>query len=99
MTKRIFRSICVVALAVLAGALVVIMGALYNYFTGVQRHQLATQTSLAAQAVATEGVAYLESLEQMDLRITWIAADGTVLYDTHSDSAVMENHLEREEVR
>ena len=99
MTKRIFRSICLVALAVLTGAMVVIMGALYNYFTGVQRHQLATQTSLAAQAVATEGVAYLESLEQLDLRITWIAADGTVLYDTHSDSDAMENHLEREEVR
>ena len=37
MTKRIFRSICLVALAVLLGAIVVIMGALYTYFTGVQR--------------------------------------------------------------
>ena len=54
MTKRIFRAICMVALAVLVGALVVIMGALYNYFTGLQSGQLAMQTQLAAQAVATE---------------------------------------------
>ena len=99
MTKRIFRSICVVALAVLIGAVVVILGALYNYFTGVQRQQLTMQTSLAAQAVTNEGVDYLNSLGDLDTRITWIAADGTVLFDSHSDHDSMENHLEREEVR
>ena len=99
MTKRIFRSICVVALAVLIGAIVVIMGALYTYFTGVQRRQLAMQTSLAAQAVTNEGADYLNSLGQTDTRITWIAADGTVLFDSRSDHGVMENHLEREEIR
>ena len=99
MTKRIFRSICLVALAVLIGAIVVIMGALYNYFTGVQRRGLAMQTALAAQAVTSEGAAYLNSLGDLDTRITWIAADGTVLFDNRSDHGVMENHLEREEVR
>ena len=99
MTKRIFRSICVVALAVLIGAVVVIMGALYTYFTGVQRRQLTMQASLAAQAVANEGGAYLTSLQDPDTRITWIGADGTVLYDSHSDHDTMENHLQREEVR
>ena len=99
MTKRIFRSICLVALAVLIGSIVVIMGALYNYFTGVQRRQLTMQTSLAAQAVATEGMNYLNSLQIGDTRITWIASDGTVLFDSHSDHGGMENHLHREEVR
>ena len=99
MTKRIFRAICMVALAVLVGALVVIMGALYNYFIGIQHAQLAMQTQLAAQAVSTEGISYLENLHQSDVRITWINWDGTVLYDTHSDGLFMENHLEREEVR
>ena len=99
MTKRIFRSICLVALAVLVGAIVVILGALYNYFTGVQRRQLTMQTALAAQAVASEGAAYLDSLGELDTRITWIAADGTVLFDNRSDHGAMENHLEREEVR
>ena len=99
MTKRIFRAICMVALVVLVGSLVVIMGALYNFFVGVQHNQLAMQTQLAAQAVATEGLDYLESIDLPGIRISWINQDGSVLYDTHSDSAVMENHLEREEVR
>ncbi len=34
-----------------------------------------------------------------DKRLTVIAADGTVLIDTASDPAVMENHLDRAEVR
>ena len=99
MTKRIFRAICMVALAVLVGAVVIIMGALYNYFIGVQHAQLAMQTNLAAQAVATEGIGYLESLGEMDVRITWIGVDGSVIHDTHVDSDSMENHLGREEVR
>ena len=99
MTKRIFRAICMVALVVLVGSLVVIMGALYNFFVGVQHNQLAMQTQLAAQAVATEGIDYLESIDLPGIRISWIGQDGSVIYDTHSDSAAMENHLEREEVR
>ena len=99
MTKRIFQAICMAALAVLVGSLVIIMGALYNYFIGIQHTQLAMQTQLAARAVATEGISYLENLNQSDVRITWIDGDGAVLYDTHSGGVFMENHLEREEVK
>ena len=99
MTKRIFRSICLVALAVLLASLVLILGVLYTYFTQVQQNQLKTQTLLAAQAVSHEGYAYFDGLETKDCRITWIAADGTVLYDNQTDSTAMENHLEREEIR
>ena len=99
MTRRIFQSICLAALAVLIGAVVVIMGALYNYFSDLQRRQLAMQTSLTAQAVTVEGVGFLEGLADIDARITLIGADGNVLYDSHTDSQSMENHLEREEIR
>ena len=100
MTKRIFHSIFLVAVAVLLAALVLILGALYTYFANVQFAQLRTQTSLAAHAVANEGLSYFDKLEgTLDCRITWIAADGTVLYDSRSDHGAMENHLEREEVK
>ncbi len=100
MTKRIFHSIFLVALAVLFASMVLIMGAVYNYFTATQFQQLQTQTTLAAQAVSNEGLAYFESLEDPeDCRITWIAADGTVLYDNRTDSDAMENHLAREEIQ
>ena len=99
MTKRIFRSIVLVALAVFLASLVLILGVLYTYFSQVQQSQLKTQTLLAAQAASHEGVAYFSGLENLDCRITWIAADGSVLYDNRSDSTGMENHLEREEIR
>ena len=99
MTKRIFRSIWLVALAVFLASLVLIMGMLYTYFTQVQREQLKNQTTLAAQAAAHEGIDYFEGLDMPDCRITWIDTDGTVLYDNRSEIGVMENHMEREEIR
>ncbi|MBQ8620821.1 MAG: PAS domain-containing sensor histidine kinase [Oscillospiraceae bacterium] len=98
MTKRIFHAICAVALAVLLACSVVIIGALYPYFTDVQRDQLKTQTALAAQAVTAEGIDYLNTLGEIDTRVTWIGSDGTVLFDSHSQSDSMQNHLERQEV-
>lgn len=98
MTKRIFRSICLVALGVFFACVALIMGVLYAYFSNVQQSQLRMQTNLAAQGVANEGIDYFQGLLVEDYRITWIAADGSVLYDSESDSREMTNHLEREEV-
>lgn len=99
MTKRIFRSICLVALTVFLASVILIMGVLYEYFSSVGQEQLRMQTSLAAQGVAHEGIAYFQDLKVTNYRITWIDRDGNVLYDSMSDTARMENHLEREEVR
>ena len=99
MTKRIFRSIVFAVLVVLLVAVCLIIGVLYSYFSRTQHNQLRVQTALAAHAVANEGLDYFTKLDgTMDCRITWIAADGTVLYDNRSDSGAMLNHLEREEV-
>lgn len=100
MTKRIFRSIFSVALTVLVAALAFFMGAANSHFTTVQFAQLRVETALAAHAVTNEGSSYFDKLDDtMDCRITWIAADGTVLYDNRSDSGEMENHMARQEVR
>ncbi len=100
MTKRIFRAILTVALSVLAAALVMILGALYSHFANVQFSQLREETALAAHAVENEGLAYFDGLDSgTNCRITWIASDGSVLYDNRSDSGAMVNHLERAEVQ
>jgi two-component system phosphate regulon sensor histidine kinase PhoR len=99
MTKRIFRSICLAALAVLLTCLVIIAGAMYDYITAVQKNQLRAETGLAAQGVANEGMAYLETLRPDGYRVTWVAADGSVLYDSEADAAAMENHADREEIK
>ena len=99
MTKRIFRSICLVAVVVLLAAFVLIMGVLYDYFSNNQMSQLAAQARLAAQGVEQNGMDYFRGLDNTGYRITWIAADGTVLYDSDAEAVRMENHYEREEVR
>lgn len=99
MTKRIFRSICFVAVAVFIASMVLIMGVLYSYFSQIQQSQLKMQTILAAQGVSHEGLAYFERLELKSFRITWIDAEGKVLYDSQSDTSQMENHLERAEIK
>ena len=99
MTKRIFRFIVFSVLAVLLAAAALIIGVVYSYFTRVQHNQLRVETALAAHAVANEGLEYFDKLDgTMDCRITWIARDGTVLYDNRSSSDSMVNHLAREEV-
>ena len=98
MTKRIFRSILLVAAAVLLASFVLITGVLYDYFSNNQMEQLRAQTALAAQGVEKSGEGYFVGLGSHGTRLTWIAADGTVLYDSTATAAKMENHADREEV-
>lgn len=97
MTGRIFRAICFVATGVLLAAILLFMGALYGYFSEVQLEQLSAETRLCAQGVEQKGEAFFDGLDTGEVRITWIAADGEVLYDSDADAAVMENHAAREE--
>lgn len=99
MTKRIFHSICIVAIAVFLASLVLIMGVLYNYFSNQQMKSLRTETALCASAVEKDGIDYLQSVADGDYRITWISTDGSVLFDNKAQTDNMENHLEREEIK
>ena len=99
MSHKIFRSILLVAAAVLLASLLIIMSYLYEYFAGVQERQLGDELSLAAAGVEGYGESYLQTVKPGDYRITWIAADGTVLYDTIRPDTPEENHAGREEVK
>ena len=99
MTSKIFKSILSVAVAVLLASFVIIIGVLYPYFGDVQETQLKDELSLAASATEQLGESYLEGLDYTRYRLTWIDADGTVLFDSHADAAAMENHADREEIK
>ena len=98
MTKKIFQSILLVAGCVLLASLLIIMGFLYDYFGGVEENQLRDELNLAAAAVEDGGTDYLSRLTADRCRLTWIAADGSVLYDTRTDAESLENHASRAEV-
>ena len=99
MTSKIFRSTVFVAVIVLLCSLGIVMGVLYNHFTGVQVQQLKDELSLAVTGTEQYGNAFLENVEAGRFRVTWIGADGTVLFDTRVDESTMENHAGREEIR
>ena len=99
MTTKIFHSTVFVAVIVLLCSLGVVMGVLYNHFTGVQIQQLKDELSLAVTGTEQYGNAFLENVETDRFRVTWIDTNGTVLFDTQVDQSTMENHADREEIR
>lgn len=99
MTNKILKAILMVATVVLVASLITVMGVLYPYFGNLQKKQLKDELHLAASATEKLGEAYLKGLETDEYRLTWIGEDGTVLFDSHADMAIMENHANREEIK
>lgn len=99
MTRKIFHSTVLVAVAVLICSLSVVMGVLYNHFTKVQVEQLKDELSLAVTGTEQYQNAFLENVEADRFRVTWIDKNGKVLFDTQVDQHTMENHADREEIK
>lgn len=99
MTKRIFRTIFVVAISIFLTSAILFMTVLYNYFSEIGQNQLRVQIDLISRDVEDEGLDYLQKLNIKDYRVTWIGTDGSVLYDSLSNADEMENHFAREEVK
>ena len=99
MRKKIFQAMMAAAGSVLLASLIIILGCLYEYFGGLQEKQMQDELTLAAAAIEESGQAYLDdlNLESKTFRLTWIDAQGKVLYDTKADGSSMENHADREE--
>ncbi len=98
MTGKILRAILSVAVAVLLASLLTVTAALYGYFSNVQQAQLSDELSLAADAVEQLGIDYLEGLGSERYRLSLIAPDGSVLFDSRAEAELMENHRDREEI-
>lgn len=99
MRKKIFQAMMAAAGSVLLASLIIILGCLYDYFDGLQEKQMQDELTPAAAAIEESGQAYLDdlNLESKTFRLTWIDAQGNVLYDTKADGSSMENHADREE--
>ena len=99
MTKKIFRSMLLVAAVALLASLVVVVACMYRFSADAQVRQLKDGLDLAAAAVGQSGEEYLKDVADNRCRLTWVAADGTVLYDTKADAATLPNHADREEIQ
>lgn len=99
MTKKIFKSIILVSAVVLGLGLAFVMGILYHYFGKQITNELRKEAAYLSEGVESQGQDYLEKLGDDDSRITYVADDGTVLYDSETDAENMENHADREEIK
>ncbi len=98
MSKKLFRSMFLVAVAVCVATLALMLGFSYRYYNTAQQNRLELGLSLAAAGVEDSGLSYFEDVSLSDSRLTWVDSDGSVLYDTGSNADTMENHAEREEI-
>jgi two-component system phosphate regulon sensor histidine kinase PhoR len=98
MRKRIFWNIFLSSLiaALLLGS--VILLAQYRTYENLVFSELASESQYVQSGLsaASDEKTYLASLPSSD-RLTLIAADGTVLFDTSSDVSKLENHSDRPE--
>ena len=97
MKKRIFLTVFATALITVLVSLILLVGVTYRYINEDTKDQLMAQLDYLSQAVDDEGLTYLNQLENNSYRITWIAADGAVLFDNRNNISRMENHADRQE--
>ena len=98
MTKRIFRSIVIVATLVLFVCFGVTLGILYSHYSDLQWQQLANELTIAQNGLEQYGEDYLDALSKGSFRFTWIDKSGSVLHDTEASYEEMDNHSDREEI-
>ncbi len=98
MTGKIFRSLLLVGLSVLLLCSCLFLFCQYSAGKKDVYAQLAKSADSIGQGLTQLGPAYLSSLSGQD-RITWIAADGAVLYDSQADPSAGETYSGQEDVR
>ena len=96
MIKKIFKSTLGVSLLTFLCSMLIIMGALYQYFNNQLMKELENEANYVSASVELLGEKYFEKLKTKN-RITWIDEDGVVLYDNVANIDSMENHSDREE--
>ena len=86
MTKKIFKSNILVAAAVLIFGIACVMAILYQHFGKQINTELKKEATYLVYGVEENGIDYLKQIKEKDDRITYIAEDGTVLYDNQADA-------------
>ena len=99
MTKRIFRNILLTSVMALLLTSALLVGTLYNVYESRISAELRTEAEYIVRALdmLPDDRAYLIELSPEN-RVTLIAPDGSVLYDSDADEARMDSHARRPEV-
>ena len=99
MFTKIFKNTLSIVVIVVILCGVFIVGVVYDYFSEKLSDTMSNEAEYIAKGVELEGEEYLKELNNADARITWVASDGTVLFDNKADITTMDNHGDREEIK
>lgn len=97
MTRKIFSSMVAVSVLALLICVSCISSILYGYFSEIIKDELKEEAAIISKGIQQEEN-YLDGIGHTKNRVTLVAADGTVLFDSKTAAADMENHREREEI-
>ncbi len=98
MNRKIITPICITVFTVLFFSLILMLFMIYEHFSEIHQNQLKVQTELASNGISKSGIEFFNNLNMENCRITWIASDGKVIFDTDAEASLMENHLDRIEI-
>ena len=100
LSRKVYRSCLLAALSAVLVCVGIFAGFAYNQVSRENTRNIQEEAAYIAHAVELSGTAYLRTLTPAaGSRVTWIAPDGRVLYDTQVPASSMENHADRWEVR
>lgn len=100
MKKRIYKSMLLLALITIFFTSLLITAVIYREFYHQMQQGIRNEANFISYSYNLIGQEVFSVLKEQEntSRITWIAADGTVLFDSKSDAGKMENHSNRPEV-
>lgn len=100
MKNRLFRQIFIACMLVFALSFGVMTAVVVNFYESKNRQELSERMMYLATILDVEGWELLTQMEHSaNTRVTLIAPDGTVRYDSQRNAQVLGNHAQREEVR
>lgn len=104
MKRKINTRLVLIAIIAVVATMVSITIAYYGMFQRQIRSDLEVSAKLLKDTHYFESIDDCEDAIDMstdleDLRVTWVAADGTVLYDNDTSAGNLENHANRPEIR
>lgn len=100
MQNKLFRSIFSAIMTVFSLCMILVLSVVYKNFTTMYWEQLKQESAFLCAIVEEEGFEMLEGMQRVgNSRITYMDANGEVLFDSVSDARLMENHKDREEVK
>ena len=97
MTGKILRISYLVAISALLASALLFFGVMYRDYEDGAFARLRAEAAAIAQGLGAAGSDYFDSFAPDD-RVTWIAASGTVLYDSAAPAQLLESHADREEI-